>query len=54
MINEFSFKAMVGKAWNWFKDKVIALWNWLKEQWNKTTTRKEKIFHLSRLEFFYY
>jgi len=40
MISEFSFKDMVGKAWNWFKDKVIALWNWLKEQWNKL---KEKV-----------
>ena len=40
MISEFSFKDMVGKAWNWFKDKVIALWNWLKEQWNKL---KEKL-----------
>ncbi len=35
MINEFSFKDMVGKAWTWFKDKVSAVWNWVKEQLSK-------------------
>ena len=43
MISEFSFLDSLKKAWNWFKDKIIAVWNWLKEQWNKI---KEKLIEI--------
>ena len=35
VIDEGKFKDLVGKALNWFKNKLLGLWRWLSERIGK-------------------